>query len=486
MLKKLFLVLTVLTFLGTLLSCTQSQAENVDLPTTSHPAIDAYNGWHLGMQAWSFNRYTFLQALEKTASLGLSWIEGYPGQRLGEAYPDVKFDPSLSPELRAMVKSRMKELGIRFSAFGVVGLPNNEAESRKVFDFAKDMGIPVIVSEPPEDAFDLVEKLCEEYQIKMAIHNHPKPSHYWNPATVLKVVKGRSKLLGSSADIGHWMRSGINPLDALKMLKGRIVHSHFKDLNEFGVREAHDVPWGTGKADVPALLAELQKQGYQGAFSIEYEYHWESSMPEIRQSVEYFNKEAAKLNPTGWKNLFAKDLSNTILKKAGSWTFGDDGVLTLNGGGDIWTKARYGDFILDLEYKLEPETNSGVFIRCGSLKDFVQTAIEVQIHETTDGAVHGENGAIYNCLSPGKNVEKKAGEWNRYTITARGNKIYVVLNGEQIIDMDLDRWTEAHKNPDGTKNKFNTPLKDFPREGHIGLQDHHHPIWFRNIRIKEL
>jgi hypothetical protein len=80
----------------------------------------------------------------------------------------------------------------------------------------------------------------------------------------------------------------------------------------------------------------------------------------------------------------------------------------------------------------------------------------------------------------------KPGEWNRYTITCKANKIHVVLNGEAVIDMDLDRWTEAHKNPDGTPNKFNTAYKDMPREGHIGLQYHGQPVWFRNIRLREL
>jgi hypothetical protein len=98
----------------------------------------------------------------------------------------------------------------------------------------------------------------------------------------------------------------------------------------------------------------------------------------------------------------------------------------------------------------------------------------------------GACGAIYDCLAPTKYMVKKTGEWNRYTITCKANKIYVVFNGEQIIDMNLDLWTEAHKNPDGTPNKFNAAYKDMPRVGHIGLQDHGDPIWFRNIKIKSL
>jgi hypothetical protein len=80
----------------------------------------------------------------------------------------------------------------------------------------------------------------------------------------------------------------------------------------------------------------------------------------------------------------------------------------------------------------------------------------------------------------------KSLEWNRYTITCKENKIYVVMNGEQVIDMDLGLWTEPHKNPDGSNNKFDTAYKDMPREGHIGFQYHGDPIWFRNIKIKQL
>jgi sugar phosphate isomerase/epimerase len=157
------------------------------------------------------------------------------------------------------------------------------------------MGIETIVSEPPEDAFDLVEKLCDEYKINVAIHNHPNPSHYWNPDTVLKVCNGRSKRIGACADTGHWMRSGINPVEAVKKLKGRIISVHFKDLNEFGNLTAHDVVWGTGKANTGAILAELAQQNFKGVFSIEYEYNWLNSMPEIAGCISYFERTASEL-----------------------------------------------------------------------------------------------------------------------------------------------------------------------------------------------
>ena len=453
-----------------------------------HPATDVYDGWRLGVQAWTFNRFTFYEAVDKTASLGLDWIEAYPhGQKLSKDKPDIIFGHNMPEQIKQEVKQKLKDAGIKLVNYGVANLPNDEKQCRKVFDFAKEMGIETIVSEPPAEAFDMLDKLCQEYKIKVAIHNHPKPSGYWNPDTVLKVCEGRSKWIGACADTGHWMRSGLNPLEVLKKLEGRIISLHLKDINEFGNPKAHDVIWGTGVGDVKAMLAELNRQNFKGVFSIEYEHNWEKSLPEIRQCVAYFNKVAGELKPTGWRDLLAEDLSNCVYKP-GSWAM-EDGVLICKGGGDIWTKEKFGDFVLDLEFKTDSESNSGVFFRTGDIADFVQTGIEVQILDyagSDEAKSKGACGAIYDCQGPSKEMVKKTGEWNHYTITCKANKIYVVFNGEQIIEMDLDLWTEAHKNPDGTKNKFKTAFKDMPRVGHIGLQDHDDPVWFRNIKIKPL
>jgi sugar phosphate isomerase/epimerase len=252
--------------------------------------------WRLGVQAWSFNRFTFYEAVDKTASLGLKWMEAYPhGQKLSKDKPNIIFGHNMPPEAKQEVKQKLKDAGIKLVNYGVANLPNNEAECRKVFDFAREMGIETIVSEPPEDAFDLIDRLCQEYQISVAIHNHANPTPYWDPNTVLKVCKGRSKWLGACPDTGHWVRSGINPVEALKKLEGRVLAVHLKDMNEFGSLDAHCVPWGTGKADIKAILTEFHRQNFKGVFSIEYEYNWENSLPQMQQCVEYFNKVVSEL-----------------------------------------------------------------------------------------------------------------------------------------------------------------------------------------------
>jgi hypothetical protein len=167
-----------------------------------------------------------------------------------------------------------------------------------------------------------------------------------------------------------------------------------------------------------------------------------------------------------------------------------DGTLNPQGvaGGMAYTKRRYGDFVFSCEFKVSPKCNSGVFFRTASLKDPVQTGFEVQVMDSAGKAKPGKHdcGALYDIQAPSSNPAKPAGEWNRMEITAKGPKVDIVLNGEKVVACDLDQGREPATSPDGTKNKFKTPLKDFAREGHFGLQDHGSPVWYRNLKVKPL
>ena len=132
--KSLIITLIVLLF--------GSSFAQTNLPLTQHPAADAVKDWRLGMQLWTFSHYTFFEALDKTASLGVSWVEAYPGQKLSNEYPDVKFNPNLPEKYRQIVKDKLKAMGLHLVNFGVVALPNDEAACRMVFDFAKALISP--------------------------------------------------------------------------------------------------------------------------------------------------------------------------------------------------------------------------------------------------------------------------------------------------------------------------------------------------------
>jgi hypothetical protein len=291
--------------------------------------------------------------------------------------------------------------------------------------------------------------------------------------------------------------------------------------------------------------------------------------------------------------LITPDLSNFDFNPD-RWTY-QDGIITRIGQGelhDLWLKQPYGDFIITLDYKIDPASNSGVYIRCTDKADWMHTALEVQIHETGDGTIHGQCAGVYDCFSPNfidvahlnavapdgtatdlavvpdkvyevaasqikitrvyrnlrkiqrngkvvayegsdtgwnpalnvsvltgqteqtlllekdlpakasntdltlafvsekripeKDVPTPAGQWHSMKITVDDNIIRVESNGRQALDMNLDQWTEPGWNPDGTKNKYAVPLKDMPRKGFIGFQDHGLPVSFRNITLTPL
>ena len=289
----------------TLLSlCSALAASAFDTPRlqTNCPACDDL-GWQLAITPYSFRLYPFSEAVDKTAALGIKYL-GLSGNINVDSKTTVR-ESELTDEQLQFIRQKCDAAGIKIINLGIVPLPPNEAQSRKAFEFAKKLGVDTIVAEPEPAALDVVEKLCKEYQIKVAIHDHPRPSHYWNPDTVLAAVQGRTPLMGACADVGHWMRSGLDPVECLKKLEGRIICLHFKDLAPDdpkagppppnGARKMHDVPWGTGVGNVKGMLAELKRQNFHGAFYVEYEYHWSNSVPEIAECVKYFNTTATEL-----------------------------------------------------------------------------------------------------------------------------------------------------------------------------------------------
>ena len=258
----------------------------------AQPKIDTTSadklGWQLAVHSYSFKNFSIFDAIDKSAAVGVKYMS-ISGSVILEGTNKLT-TVTLSDAQREAIDQKLKADGFgNFVNIGVVQLPKEEAKSRQVFEFAKKWGINILVSEPETNALDTVEKLCKEYHIKVAIHEHPKGhSIYWNPDAVLAAIKGRTPLMGACADVGHWMRSGLDPVECLKKLDGHIICLHFKDLNEMGPK-AHDVPWGTGVGKAKEMMAELKRQNFHGAFCVEYEFNWDNSSPDIAQCVKFFN-----------------------------------------------------------------------------------------------------------------------------------------------------------------------------------------------------
>jgi sugar phosphate isomerase/epimerase len=247
-------------------------------------------GFAIGAIVYTFDHFTLFEALEKTAQAGAKVVELSAKTSLSREEPNLPFDYHASPGTIEKVKAKLAQCRLKPVNYAVIPFPSGETEARTLFEFAKTLGLRAITTESPE-ALDLMEKLVKEYDIMIALHDHPRnpnnPGYrMWDPNYVLSLVKDRDPRIGACADTGHWVRSNLKPVDCLRILKGRIVSSHLKDLNKMGPG-AHDVPYGTGVSDIPGILEELKAQGFDGNLSIEYEYNWDNSLPEVAQCVGF-------------------------------------------------------------------------------------------------------------------------------------------------------------------------------------------------------
>lgn len=251
-------------------------------------------GWKLGVQTYSFRNVSFMDAADKTRALGLKYLEAFPWQDIGGGITG-KMDYHMDAATRTKILDELHKKGMHLVSYGVV-VPETEGDWKQLFEFAKAMGLKNIVSEPHPAQMALVSRLCDEYKIDVAIHDHPRPSHYWSPDTLLAATKGYSSRIGSCADIGHWAYSDLNVVDCMKKVQGRIKEFHFKDVanSEPAKREITAV-WGTGKVGIKAVMEEMRRQHFRGYVMIEYEDNPENNVPEIKESLQYFDKIAATL-----------------------------------------------------------------------------------------------------------------------------------------------------------------------------------------------
>lgn len=194
-----------------------------------------------------------------------------------------------------------------------------------------------------------------------------------------------------------------------------------------------------------------------------------------------------------WKPLFGTNLAEADYNPA-VWSE-TDGVLSAVKDESIWTKTEYENFELDLDFKNDVNTNSGVVVYCTDKKDWIPNSVEIQIADDHgkwgDGKLYEQCGAIYGHLGANQQkVVRKPGEWNHMRVKCKGQRITVILNGKKVTEMDMSLWTSGTKNPDGSDipSWLPKPFAELPTKGFIGLQGKHGDalIWFKNVKIREI
>jgi sugar phosphate isomerase/epimerase len=273
-------------------SSTATDTTATGLPDTTMVSAGSTGGFKLGVQMWTFREFTFTEGLDKVDSADIKFIEAFWGQKLGGDMAG-NFGIDMNAATRDKLKKLLQEKGIQMVAMGVIS-PKNKAEWVKAFDLAKELGLSYITSEPNKTHWDMIDSLAGAYGIKVAIHEHGRPNPYWHPDSVLAAIKNHANI-GACGDIGHWARSGLNPVECLKQLDGHLIGVHLKDIVKFDDTEAADTVVSKGVIDFPAVFAELNRQSFSGMLSIEHESNWLHNLPDVIFTKTYYEEQVAKL-----------------------------------------------------------------------------------------------------------------------------------------------------------------------------------------------
>jgi len=290
--KRLSLIFPALIF-SVLIACNNNAGDHTASGDTTTKTADtaaantgSVDGFKLGVQLWTFRMFSFSDALDKVDSAGIKNVEAFFGQKLGGNMTG-EFSLKMSPQTIGQIKALLQKKGIQAVAMGVV-TPKNRQEWIQAFDIAKALGMSYINSEPLKTQWDMVDSLAGAYNIPVGIHDHPKPNVYWSPDSVLAAIQGHPHI-GSCADIGHWSRNGLNPVDCLKKLEGHIVGVHLKDIVKFDDTQAADTVVGMGVIQIRPVLEELKRQNFKGMLSIEHESNWYHSVPDVIFTRKYYD-----------------------------------------------------------------------------------------------------------------------------------------------------------------------------------------------------
>jgi len=239
-------------------------------------AADVYGGFAMGLQTYSLRNYPVDKALDLAKEMGFATLEFFPGH----------YSPGSSADEIAAMKKRLSGLGLNALGHGVSPFTADHEANRKFFDFAKRAGIRYLSADPREDSFASLDKLVAEYDVRIAIHNHGPGARYDKVADVLNAIKGHDPRIGACADLGHYIRSGEDPVRAINLLAGRLYGVHLKDFAE-PKKDAKGVILGQGQLDLPATFRALRKAEFpaDACLALEYEEKPENPLADIRECL---------------------------------------------------------------------------------------------------------------------------------------------------------------------------------------------------------
>ena len=257
-----------------LLSAATAIAAASSLPGAARAADHDLN---LGIQLYSLRGYPVDEALRHAREIGFRYVEFWPGI----------FPLNSTPEQIAAMNKKLADLGLTISAHGVNGFGADAAANRKVFEFAKAAGIRILGADPAPEAFASLDELVKEFDIRIAIHNHGPKHRYNKVLDVLRAIEKHDERIGACADLGHFIRSGENPVEVIRLLKGRLYGIHLKDFQD-QQEKTKGVILGKGHLDVPAVFAALEQVKFpaDGALSLEYEENPKDPLADIRACFE--------------------------------------------------------------------------------------------------------------------------------------------------------------------------------------------------------
>jgi sugar phosphate isomerase/epimerase len=230
----------------------------------------------LGVASYSLRKFSRADAIQMIKKLEVGCV----------SIKSFHLPYELSPEELAEGSQEFRDAGLKVLSGGNINLtkPN---ELRKMFEYAKHSGLPMMVCAPSHQTLDQVESLVKEFDIRIAIHNHgPEDDNFPTPRVALKALEGRDRRMGLCVDVGHTSRAGDDPVEWVRRAGPRLFDLHIKDLGNL-MDSKSECPVGDGAMPVVSIFRTLKGMNYQGGVMLEYELHPTDPLPGMTKSVAY-------------------------------------------------------------------------------------------------------------------------------------------------------------------------------------------------------